>query len=997
MAQEVTIKFILDKVRDSVTPALTGLKAASAQVSATLLAMQSGATRIFNSFSSILGTIFNLKSAMVAFVAVFTAKKFIEAAQQQEDAVNDLNSALEQTGRYSGKTSQALQNYASDLQNISRYGDETIIKTMGLIQTLGDLDEKGLKRATAATLDMASALKINLQTAALLVGKAAQGEITTFSKYGIMIKKGADNATTFANTLSALEGKFGGRAAKELDTFSGASGRLSNYLGDILENIGFWIIQSPELNAAIKLTTDILKDLVSATSDAAGAQRILGLAISTSIDLFGGFLAALDKAYSIFRALAGVINIVGDSFGVLVGVIGSTLSLLTFMDSAYEKFSKGALDSFRSIKDSWSSILAVFGAVEKKTPLTPVIESLAKFKNKYEDTVNAINKKKVTPKADTSELERAFKVSQKTINAIDYSAPFKKLQLELSKAGKTELQVVAEVTRERKKLVSDALAANQVSEKDASDIIVKINLDQSSKILNIKKKQATETDKLLEEQKRAVERAEKEMADAYSNPIKTFADSFKDFKLSDYFTIDTGSFSFALEKMGEGLTNLFKDKKIMAAAGGLLETALRGKAGAAKIISEVIGTVVDKIIPGLGKVLQPLLEMVGAMGAEAARRMVSEFITSMPDIIFNIIDSVPAIMEAIADSTPIIVERLLTQFTDPMFWHRISVAFMKALLANMVEMPIHVAEAVYKGVVNGFKNAFSALGDLWKKIFKFDGGGRGTVEKFLGIDFPFMAFAEGGKVRGNANVKGNSLINDVVPALLSPGEIVLPRTAVNGGIDEIFKYLGEIGAIPMLGWGGKIGKVFKDVYDGVKDTATGAVGGAIDIVNSLGKPVVDLIENAIYKNLVPKELKEIIAFLLKIGASVNVPKLIANPVKEVGNALKSALGYFKDSFMKLLGTPLALGGEIPNGYNENFPARLSSGELVIDRKTNSELKSFLASNSRESITMDVTNAILSKILNALNNPVEVNTSVNINERSLADVILQLSRTNQRLA
>ncbi len=37
-------------------------------------------------------------------------------------------------------------------------------------------------------------------------------------------------------------------------------------------------------------------------------------------------------------------------------------------------------------------------------------------------------------------------------------------------------------------------------------------------------------------------------------------------------------------------------------------------------------------------------------------------------------------------------------------------------------------------------------------------------------------FAEGGEIPGNADVPGNSLKNDTVPAMVSPGEIILPRS-----------------------------------------------------------------------------------------------------------------------------------------------------------------------------------------------------------------------------
>jgi hypothetical protein len=47
------------------------------------------------------------------------------------------------------------------------------------------------------------------------------------------------------------------------------------------------------------------------------------------------------------------------------------------------------------------------------------------------------------------------------------------------------------------------------------------------------------------------------------------------------------------------------------------------------------------------------------------------------------------------------------------------------------------------------------------------------------------AAATGGKVPGKANVKGDDKANDTVPTMLSPGEIVIPRTVVAKGPDAI--------------------------------------------------------------------------------------------------------------------------------------------------------------------------------------------------------------------
>jgi len=81
------------------------------------------------------------------------------------------------------------------------------------------------------------------------------------------------------------------------------------------------------------------------------------------------------------------------------------------------------------------------------------------------------------------------------------------------------------------------------------------------------------------------------------------------------------------------------------------------------------------------------------------------------------------------------------------------------------------------GIGTIFKDALDKINpaNILAKAFKIDMGGKGTVENALGIDIPFTSFAGGGMVPGQAMVPGNSLLNDRVVALLSPGEAVIPR------------------------------------------------------------------------------------------------------------------------------------------------------------------------------------------------------------------------------
>jgi hypothetical protein len=219
---------------------------------------ESSATRSLKSIGSFAA---KATGIITGLATGFLALEGLRGAQAQEDAVNALNSALILSKNASIQASEGIQAFASELQNSTRFGDDVIIQNAALIQSLGDLDEKGLKRATQATLDLATALRIDLNSAATLMGKAAAGEVGAFSRYGLSIEKAKDNATTFANALTAIESKFGGAAARDVNTYSGAVDQLKNAFGDTLEAIANIIIKSPQFTQTIKSFTGLFIDL----------------------------------------------------------------------------------------------------------------------------------------------------------------------------------------------------------------------------------------------------------------------------------------------------------------------------------------------------------------------------------------------------------------------------------------------------------------------------------------------------------------------------------------------------------------------------------------------------------------------------------------------------------------------------------------------------------------------------------------------------------------
>lgn len=161
---------------------------------------------------------------------------FAKAGQEQERAVNALNQSLKNSGNYSEEASKQLQKYAGELQKITLFGDETIVKAQSLIAAFG-FEGDQLKRLTKATADLAQAKGMDLASAADVVAKSIGTSSNALGRYGISM----DGATSKSEKAEIVIGKinklFGGQAeaaAKGL----GSIDRMTNALSDMAEEIG---------------------------------------------------------------------------------------------------------------------------------------------------------------------------------------------------------------------------------------------------------------------------------------------------------------------------------------------------------------------------------------------------------------------------------------------------------------------------------------------------------------------------------------------------------------------------------------------------------------------------------------------------------------------------------------------------------------------------------------------------------------------------------------
>lgn len=181
---------------------------------------------------------------------IYSAKKFSDAASVQQDAVNKLNSSLRQLGEYSGKTSLELQKFASEIQSVTRFGDEAVIEQLSFAQAMGATADQS-KKIVSAAADMASALGIDLNSAVRNISKTLGGLAGELGEIIPELKGLTQEQMKSGAAIDLIASKFNGFAQRDANTFSGSVDQMSNAFGDFIEEIGKTINNSEMARRAI--------------------------------------------------------------------------------------------------------------------------------------------------------------------------------------------------------------------------------------------------------------------------------------------------------------------------------------------------------------------------------------------------------------------------------------------------------------------------------------------------------------------------------------------------------------------------------------------------------------------------------------------------------------------------------------------------------------------------------------------------------------------------
>lgn len=242
----------------------------------------------------------------------------VKAASDTQVAMNNLLNAVARTGQSVSGASKEFADFAGELQNTTKYGDDAVLASAAMLENLTRLDKEGLKAATKSTIDFAAAMNLDLNTASQTIGKAIEGNVGALGRYGIKVDAGATKAQTLANVMKALNERFGGAAAAQLQTYSGATTALGNTWQDFTKVFGNAVVENKAFINVINAIKNVVADFTGSLDSQQISNYFSNILIGAT-DVAGGILATSSAITSISRVVLDTV----EGIGVAIGAAGA--------------------------------------------------------------------------------------------------------------------------------------------------------------------------------------------------------------------------------------------------------------------------------------------------------------------------------------------------------------------------------------------------------------------------------------------------------------------------------------------------------------------------------------------------------------------------------------------------------------------------------------------------------------------------------------------------
>lgn len=348
-------------------------------------------------------------SAAITAPFLSLMSKAIPAAIESRDALAQVEAGLKSMGGASGKTSVELQKSADQLQRISLFDDDDILrKVTANLLTFGNVAGEQFDKAQLAIINMAARLNMDLQPATILVGKALNDPIkglTAMGRAGIQFTdaqkemiKGMVETGNVAGAqniiLKELERQFGGAAAAARKAAPGADMQEQwRTFQEVLGEMALKVL--PPLTNFLTRILELFNGLSPSTQAWVAGAVALAAALGPVLLVLGpitmglgAMLPLIVKLGPLFTALGPIILTFGKSLLALAIAGGPITVVILAAGALYLAFKNW--DKIGPIVSSMVNAVRGYLADRLNAILDGVKARIDAVKNKFRDLYEAV-------------------------------------------------------------------------------------------------------------------------------------------------------------------------------------------------------------------------------------------------------------------------------------------------------------------------------------------------------------------------------------------------------------------------------------------------------------------------------------------------------------------------------------------------------------------------------------------------------------------------------
>lgn len=247
------------------------------------------------------------KKAAIGFAALGAAGAVaVKAAIDDQKSQSLLAQQIRATTGATNAQIASIESFVDKTQRATGVADDQLRPALAtLVRGTGDLSKA--QSLLGLSLDIAAATGKDTESVSIALSKAYNGNIGALTKLGVPIDEATKKSKDFGTAQAQLTAMFGGAAATAADTMAGRMARLQIAFGEIVEQVGYYLMPIVERFAGFLLSTVVpyAQKLADAMGEngLAGVFGVLGTSITDKIKSLGTFGTVMVSAAAAIGAV----------------------------------------------------------------------------------------------------------------------------------------------------------------------------------------------------------------------------------------------------------------------------------------------------------------------------------------------------------------------------------------------------------------------------------------------------------------------------------------------------------------------------------------------------------------------------------------------------------------------------------------------------------------------------------------------------------------------